>query len=73
MVVVSLIIIVMPIALFVVVFTTGVIGASIETLLILRGVVPGVIGLLDTIPGNELHDSVVREVACLNQITVQLC
>ena len=73
MVVVSLIIIVMPIALFVVVFTTGVVGAPIEALLILRGVVPGVIGLLDTIPGNELHDSVVREVACLNQITVQLC
>ena len=73
MVVICLIIIVMPIALFVVVFTTGVVGAPIEALLILRGVVPGVIGLLDAVPGDELHDGVVREVATLYQIAVQLC
>ena len=73
MVVICLIIIVMHITLFVVILATRVIGASIEALLIFRGVVPGVIGLLDTIPGDELHNRIVGEVAALNEIAVQLC
>ena len=72
MVVVSLSIIIMHITLLVVILATGVIGASVEALLILRGVVPGVIGLLNAVPGDKLHHSIVREVAALNKIAVQL-
>ena len=73
MVVVCLTVVVMHVSLLVVIFTTRVVSASIEALLILRGVVPGVIGLLDAVPGDELHDGIVGEVATLYQIAVEFC
>ena len=70
-IVVSLSVIVVHVTLLVPVFATGVIGTSEAALLVLRRVVPGVIGLLHTVPGDELHHGLVTEVATLYEIRVQ--
>ena len=51
---------------------TRVVGASVEGLLLLGGVVPGVVGLFLTVPGEELHHGVVAEIAALQQVGVEL-
>ena len=58
-VVVGLTVIIMYVAVIVVIFSAGVIGAAVEALLVLRRVVPGMIGLLDTVPGQQFHNRVV--------------
>ena len=52
--------------------SAGVVGAAIEALLVLRRVVPGMVGLLLAIPGDELHHGIVAEVTTLQQIAVEL-
>ena len=72
MVVVGLVVVVAGVALAVIVLAAGVVAAAIKALLILRRVVPGVIGFLCTIEGNEFHHRVVAKPACLNEVAVQL-
>ena len=71
MVVISLTIVIVAVSLLVPVLTTRVIGTSIETLFVLRGVVPGVISLLLSVPGNELYDGIVAKVSALKEVGVK--
>ena len=52
--------------------TARVIGASVAVLLIFRRVVPGVIRLFLTIPGDELNDGIVAKPSGLQEVGVQL-
>ena len=49
----------------------GVIRAPIQALFILRGVVPCMVRLFDTVPGDELHHRVVAKPSALQEIGVQ--
>ena len=71
-VVVGLSVVVVRVAVGVPVFAAGVVAATVELLLILAGVVPGVVGLLHAVEGDELHGGVVAEVACLHEVAVKL-
>ena len=59
MIVVCLSIVIVYIALRIVVLTTGIIGTSIQALLIFRRIVPGMVGFLNTVPGDQLHHRIV--------------
>ena len=71
-VVVGLAVVVVAVAVGVPVFAARVVAAAVELLLVLAGVVPGVVGLLNAVPGDELHHGVVAEVSGLQQVAVQL-
>ena len=58
-VVIRLTVIIMHVTIIIIVLSARVIGTAIEALLILRGVVPGMIGLFYTIPSQQFHHRIV--------------
>ena len=71
-VVVSLSVIIVTIAILVPVFTTRVVGSSVEALFIFRRVVPSVVGFFYAVPSDELDDGIVAEPASLQEVGAQL-
>ena len=71
MVVVRLVLVIVTIAVCIIVFATGIVGAMVEALLILAGVVPGMIGFFLTVEGDELHHCVVAIVSGLEEVRTQ--
>ena len=72
MVSVYLVVIEAHVSLLVPVYAAGVVTSSIEALLILAGVVPGVISFLLAIEGDEFHHGVLSEISRLQEVGVLL-
>ena len=52
--------------------TARVIAPPVQALLILRRVVPGMVGLFNTVPSDEFYHRVVAEIASLQQVRIEL-
>ena len=72
MVVVVLVVVVLHLALRVVIHAARVVAPPIAALFRFRCIVPSHVGLLCTIEGDELHCGVVGEVACLQEIGIEV-
>ena len=64
-IVVCLVVVIVRIAICIVVLTARVVGTTIQALLVFRGIVPSVVGLLNAVPSDKLHQCVITEVGCL--------
>ena len=71
-IVICLVVIVSAVAVYICVLATRVVATAIKALLILGCVVPCVVSFFLTIEGDELHHGVVAEVACLEEVAVEL-
>ena len=70
-VVIRLSVVIFHLALGIFILTGRIVGASVQTLLVFRSVVPCVISTFHAIEGDKLHHGVVREVARLDEIRIE--
>ena len=71
-IVICLVVIVSAVSVYICIFATRVVATAIKALLILGCVVPCVVSFFLTIEGDELHHGVVAEIACLEEVAVEL-